>query len=818
MRPTPLPPQASRKSSVGQNVFLLASLAVLVAPQLPLSAQTLTWDSNLSIPGVQVGNGDFDAGNFWWDGSSNVPWVSGADATFGIAPGTGAFSVDVGGMTVDDIALFGFTLFSTAGSLNFNNDSIHQIASGNGAGAGVISANLTGPGDVKITSGTVTFSGNNSYTGSTIVSPSFGLPITLSISHFGALGNGGLILGGNTTEGTLNYTGSTATDARAIQLDAGGGVVKLGAPGTVLTLGGTISGPGSLYLDASLAGGHFELTNAGNSYTGATTIQNGTLSVASVADGGSNSPMGAGTTVVFAPRGRLLYTGVSTAWNRALSFTPSGGTLDIQEPSTVLTLSGQISAGSITKAGPGEVVLANNQPIPGFVVVTDGTLTATGDTSLSGVVLDGGTLVLADQSCITNTFSILQGALTITRPNTLRGTGGVAVNGGTLTVAGSNAIGDLLPVGMSGSGTLKLLADETILRLHGDGLVDLGASTLTVRVDGISSFTGTFAGSGHLIKSVGGLYDLTNQASSFTGGVTIADGSIRVPTLALSGSNSPLGRSGSITLGDATHTGRLSLTSTTLVETDRPFHIAAGGGAVEVSSSSSQVTLSGPIAGSGSLQKLGPGTLRLLGDKSYSGPTIVAECTLRLEGSLAGSVSVSPLGALETIGTRTIGNFTLAGGLLSPGGGATAARLDTLHASFDAGILAMDLMDATPTGYDTIQVTGSVELNGVVQLDLNLGFDPQDHVDVFTLVANDGADPVTLGYPNLTIRTQFDFVGDGQDFWVVSNGFSQLFRLDFGTDSGANDIVISAVPEPGSALLLFGGLATLAPRRRRTRG
>ena len=49
----------------------------------------------------------------------------------------------------------------------------------------------------------------------------------------------------------------------------------------------------------------------------------------------------------------------------------------------------------------------------------------------------------------------------------------------------------------------------------------------------------------------------------------------------------------------------------------------SGGGTLQVDSASTNLTLSGPIAGPGSLTKAGPGTLTLAGGNysTYAGPT-----------------------------------------------------------------------------------------------------------------------------------------------------------------------------------------------------
>lgn len=83
--------------------ILAGFLAGLLAASA--SGQALQWDTNLGTSGAQGGSGDWDGGNFWWNGSTNQAWVSESDAIFGGIAGT----VDGSGISVNDIT------FNTAG-------------------------------------------------------------------------------------------------------------------------------------------------------------------------------------------------------------------------------------------------------------------------------------------------------------------------------------------------------------------------------------------------------------------------------------------------------------------------------------------------------------------------------------------------------------------------------------------------------------------------------------------------------------------------------------------------------------------------------
>lgn len=119
---------------------------------------------------------------------------------------------------------------------------------------------------------------------------------------------------------------------------------------------------------------------------------------------------------------------------------------------------------------------------------------------------------------------------------------------------------------------------------------------------------------------------MTNNNSSFTGGVNITGGQLQVTTLANSGTNSPLGAAGTITVSSG---GMLNYTGTTASTTNRDI---AGNGAVAVSS----------------------GTVTLASGSNYTGPTIIGNGTLVLQGP-TGTVSPGSIpGLVEWINAGNV--------------------------------------------------------------------------------------------------------------------------------------------------------------------
>ena len=553
--------------------------------------------------------------------------------------------------------------------------------------------------------------------------------------------------------------GGAGADAGQLIL---GAALTTGGDNSSTTLSAAISGNGKLI---KVGGGTMTLAGA-NTFSGGISISSGTLAVTDVNNSAVPGPLGSGDFEIgnAAASVRLKYDGNSSrATNRRLLLTNNGARIEVSNPLASLIWSGVVSG-----------------------------------SSLAQLIKDG------------------PGALRLTGANSFAGL--IQINAGTLQLLGGNAVPDGSTVSLAAGSALELMAgtNETIGLLQGDGDIKLGGQKLTLGGTGDSStVNGMFSGSGgsSLEKIGGGTLTITNNLNSFSGGVFISNGAISVPTIANSGVSSPLGKTGAINLGDASHTGRLTVTGSANSATDRPVQLASGGGAIEVSAPSATLALSGSITGGGTLLKLGAGRLSIINDKTFTSTTVVGEGTLTLAGSIAGGLTVISPGIADTTGTRSTGNLSMMGGTLAPGGRGAIGAFNSTGVFVDSGILALDFNSAAPGGYDSINVTGAVELDGAIRFDINLGFDPVDYVDSFTIVVNDGIDNATVG-TNTMILTDYGPHRDGEVILITSGGFSQYFEVHLGTGA-SNDIELLAIPEPGSTVLLLGGLAMLAARRRK---
>lgn len=238
------------------------------------------------------------------------------------------------------------------------------------------------------------------------------------------------------------------------------------------------------------------------------------------------------------------------------------------------------------------------------------------------------------------------------------------------------------------------------------------------------------------------------------------------------------------------------------------------------------------IAGADATQKLfgdvhvEAGVLALGGqpasDSAFSafGAVYVNGGEFNLTGKLSGSVIVNGgrfTGNSTGANSGFVGSLaTLAGGRIDAGGNGPGRLLFDQGIDFAGGELGVTINGpAAGTGYDQLVVAGSVTVDGDTPLIITLGYDPFDGIagnggDQFIIIRNDGPSSAT-GAGLFTYGGQA--LVDGESF-TVSGAFTQVFTLNYNGGDG-NDIVLSAIPEPGTAALLLGGLAALLPRRRR---
>lgn len=488
--------------------------------------------------------------------------------------------------------------------------------------------------------------GVNTYSGGTTVN-SFYLGIN-SDASLGAVPDAfvadNIILNGGTLSSfTGSYNSGIVLNAnRGLVLGASGGTLDGGSSGIDMTIQGVISGTGTL---TRATGGTIVLT-APNTYSGATRINAGTLSVASVGDAGSTtSNLGTNATIRLGSgtsTGTLLYTGSGETSNR------------------VLDLGGAVGGGTITQSGTGLLKFASNLTATG---AGSKALTLQGSTEGTGEI--AGAIVNNSGTNTTRLVKAGTGTWTLSGANTYTGTTTLNASGGTLLFANQTSLYNNNTASWTAANLIVNTGSTLAFNVGGPGeFTTSDVTTLISNLNGAVSSNGLLSGS-----RIG--FDTTNAGSSFTISNVIAN------TTGTGG-----GAVGLVKLG----TGTLELTSAStftgpLIIAGGVLRIGTGGqlavsgayagvvtnnGTLELASGSAQ-TLSGGISGSGAvLKSAGTGNVLISGTNTYSGSTTVNAGTLTLTGSNASSgftIGAGATMALRTITLTSTQNITGAGNL-----------------------------------------------------------------------------------------------------------------------------------------------------------
>jgi fibronectin-binding autotransporter adhesin len=191
------------------------------------------------------------------------------------------------------------------------------------------------------------------------------------------------------------------------------------------------------------------------------------------------------------------------------------------------------------------------------------------------------------------------------------------------------------------------------------------------------------------------------------------------------------------------------------------------------------------------------------GNNAYnlSGGTLNAETIVLNAGRFIKTGGVLNFTSFEmnggTLSADTFnGDLNQNGGTVSPGASPGTMTI-TGDYSLNSGDLFIELDGlAAGTQYDQLIVTGDVSLAG--DLTLDVGFSPSLG-DMFTIINNQGTNPVSGMF--------------SQGSSISAGGF--LFGINYGGGDG-NDVVLTVVPEPSTALLglVMTGLITIAVQRR----
>lgn len=624
--------------------------------------------------------------------SATLTFANGSDYTYaGVLSGAGVLHKDGSGtLTLTANSPFTGSVSITNGTLQLGDGgtagglATTSIALNYGAALAVDRSDsfvfpgvVTGNGSfVKDGAGTLTLTGNSSFSGSaTVNAGTLVVGVDTALPQVGVTVNDGgtLRLAADTTLASLAGAGVTTIDAEHSLTLAGTsslGAVVTGAGGLdvrsylTITADQTYTGPtrlfdyGSLYLGsggtAGSVAGDILLESAGSRVT---FNRSDSFTYAGVISGlGSVGQSGSGNTTL---TGLNTYAGTTfidqgTLTVGAVNALPTAGYVSVNYLATLDVAQNQSVAGL---SGPGTVVIEAGR-----------TLTHTGDVDAGGQQFDG---LLSGAGALTKTGT---DSLNLTHANTY--TGGTTLSAGTLTAL--NATGSATGTGLvtvASGALLQVGGGYNVGSVAGD-IVDNG--TVAFSRSDATSYGGAISGNGTVaVYSTGGL--------TFTG------------THTYSGGTSLYG--GTLTLGNGGLGGSIT------------GDVSLGSGALQFFRSDS-VTFAGAISGYGRVGNIGPGTLTLSGDNTYSGDTYITagRITDGAPGAFSpnSTVLVAPGATLgvnyhETVGG--LGNGSTAGGNVAIAAGA-ALTVDTE---------SYQLFSGTITGPGTFikQGYGFLTLDGV---------------------------------------------------------------------------------------------------------
>jgi autotransporter-associated beta strand protein len=575
-----------------------------------------------------------------------------------------------------------------------------------------------GQGFIKSGAGTLALSGSNSYTGGTLISG--GMLQMLE---------GGLVAGNITNNAALNFDGAHSG------------------------IGNVISGTGSLVK----SGTGTAVLYSPSTYTGATVVNGGQLMLGGSGSISSSSGLqvAAGASVnltgffAAADTNRTIngLTGAGILYG-------GGGTLTVNKASGSDTFGGDIQGGQgLIKSGEGTLVLSATNSYTGGTLILEGTLELAPGGVVSGGITNNARVVVGG-----DVVNVVRGSGSLTKSgpteaaiwNPTTYTGATVVQGGRLrldgagTISASSALQVDAEATFSTTGFFLTSNNVTVAGLTGAGIVQGAVGTLTISKPTNTSdvFTGkiegglglTLAGATQLwlagsnnytertVVGADNVLNLVNGnglGNTLTGTTVVSGGVLRLQGTNAGGSGitvgaealsiSGLGRNnsgGALRSVNGTNTwqGKVALAADARIGAASGSFLTldvASGNAIEATNFNLSTEGAGHIRvndvlnlGSGSLTKLGTGSLILAASNSYSGGTTVSEGVLvvaqsNFTASITSTSVTVVLGSVPVTGaTYQILPGSLAGSYPAP---AVSPLSSGQSASFDTttGILSI---------------------------------------------------------------------------------------------------------------------------------
>ncbi len=460
------------------------------------------------LSGNLTNNGTISGGIGGAAGQETAPGATGANGAAGGAGLTGQ-----SGSTVTNSA--GASIFGGDGGAGGQGGSGNGtiVVGGNGGNSGDGGAGLTGSGMTLVNAGDISGgssglpgtggngTGGNGSNGSYGAGGAGVVGSALQITNSGKIdGYGGaaaLDLTGGTN--TLDLTGNW-TMTGGIQLGSGASLAF--TQNTAETVNNTVSGAGTLIQNGS---GNLTLDGS-NTYTGGTTVQQGTLIV-----GAPGALPGSGTVTVAAPASLDLAAG-----NETVGALAGGGTVLLGN--ATLTIAAGISPVTLAAAAMPRAFTSGTGGTSGTASVPVGATTGFSGVlqGTGGVVVAGGAQTLSGVNTYTGPTTVQAGATLA-----LAGAGSIATsssvtNDGTLDVSTANGNVTLSSFTQGSGGTLVMrVLPSADQQLHVNGTATLGGAlaltgTKAQYADGLMPLLTAGGGISGNFASVYGTGSLTN--------------------------------------------------------------------------------------------------------------------------------------------------------------------------------------------------------------------------------------------------------------------------------------------------------------------
>ena len=314
----------------------------------------------------------------------------------------------------------------------------------------------------------------------------------------------------------------------------------------------------SNWLDGSTSATFASGNNATINSGGTLTVRPEGVTAAEITVSGANSTTFTG--------GALTATGINKSGDGVLNLNTAGNYssgVSVAGGTVQATVDGSLS-GNVTLNAGTTLDIGTTANTVATLSATDATINGTGKitTAVTAVTQNTGSSTIAAEISGDGSFT-KAGAGTVTLSGANSYTGNTIVAGGVLATSGNERISDASVITPGTGAKLLLGGNETVRAVEGaatSAMVDLQNNNLTIGSGSTSnSFSGNIMGAGTVTKIGSGIQTFATN-NSFTGGLTLKEGVIR-----MTGNGNLTTNSGVLTLGTtAIGTGTLTLESGTL--------------------------------------------------------------------------------------------------------------------------------------------------------------------------------------------------------------------------------------------------------------